>query len=398
MRGSTSFASASVSEIPANQLETVVNQAHAMGMQLSKDDSGANSITSPLSLLLALSMLGEGATGEAADQLDAAWGARGDERSHITAALITSLAPFDEGFKNFDAEGSPPEEPLLHIANRVVADDEFEPYPEFLDRLSSYHDAPLGRTDLAGEGAKDYLSAWVKENTAGLIPSSAMTPHDRLRLVLQNAVLFAASWKQPFAEESEFDEDFYLADGTVIRAPAIHATRTVPYARLGSWQAIQFDYTDGFTAEIVLPPKGTDPSSLPADQLTELLNNLRGGGHELHIFFPTLDIKTTNDLLDDIEDLGMGALLNPDANPLARIGESEYPLYVGQATQQATLRVDVEGTVAAAVTEVGIMESTAIAEPPPQNFFVDHPYLFLVHHEETGMPVFLAAIRNPGGQ
>lgn len=392
-RGSSTFVSTWISDVPSDELVAVTDRAYAMGLQLGKNPSG-NSVASPLSLLLALSMLGEGATGEAANQIDKAWGVSGDDRSRLTAALITSLGAYDEGLADFDGKGSPPERPLLHIANRMVADDEFEPSSAFLERLATYHDAPLGRVDLASTKASDFLDAWVNEHTAGLIPTSAIQPKPELRLVFQNAVLFAASWEEPFSKESVFDDTFSLADGRNIQVPAIHASRSVRYARSGDWQAIQLDYTDGFTAEIVLPPEGTDPASLPADQLAQLMKDLRGREVELIIMFPTLDIQTKNDLLDDIQELGMGALLIPDAKPLTGIANTDDPLYLNQAIQQATLRVDADGTVASAVTEFGV-ETLAAPGETPQAFLVDRPYLFLVHHEESGIPVFLAAVRNP---
>lgn len=393
-RGSSSFVSTPISDVPAHDWSAVNDRAYAMGMQLSGDEGG-NRVTSPLSLLLALSMLGEGATGEAADQLDEAWGISGDERSRMTAALLTSLGSHEEGFAGFDPEGSPPEKPLLHIANRVVTDHDLEPHSVFLERLSTYHDAPLARANLDSEEGMDFLSAWVSEHTAGLIPATAMEPDSQLRLVLQNAVLFAAPWEQPFTEESEFDADFRLLDGTTIEVPAIHSHREVPYTSSGGWQAIRLNYTEGFTAELVLPPPGTDPSSLSPGKLTELLAGLDGGTTELNLRFPTLDITTTNDLMTDMDELGMTALMDPRTEPLAGIGETDHPLYLGQAVQQATLHVDIEGTKAAAVTEFGVEEILAPAEPITA-FIVDRPYLFLVHHKDSGMPVFLAAIRNPG--
>jgi serine protease inhibitor len=64
--------------------------------------------------------------------------------------------------------------------------------------------------------------------------------------------------------------------------------------------------------------------------------------------------------------------------------------------QQGVLAIDEEGTVAAAVTEIGFDESGP-AEPPVE-LTVDRPYLVRIADGHTGWTLFLAHITDPRGE
>src|SRR5699024_9239112 len=88
-----------------------------------------------------------------------------------------------------------PEQPVVHVANQVVLDSGFTARPQFLDALGAGYGAGVLVTDLGNKQGKNALDAWVKKNTGGLIEESAIEPRDDLRLVLQNATVYAAAWQ-----------------------------------------------------------------------------------------------------------------------------------------------------------------------------------------------------------
>lgn len=66
-------------------------------------------------------------------------------------------------------------------------------------------------------------------------------------------------------------------------------------------------------------------------------------------------------------------------------------LFIDQAWQQGVLKVNEEGTVAAALTEIGFNESASMGI----NFTVDRPYLIRTTDAETGWPLFFSHITDP---
>jgi serpin B len=66
--------------------------------------------------------------------------------------------------------------------------------------------------------------------------------------------------------------------------------------------------------------------------------------------------------------------------------------HVGFVQQDVDLRVDEEGTVAAAVTSVGIRVESA-----PVPFAVDRPFLFAVRERASGAILFVGRVLDPRG-
>jgi hypothetical protein len=76
---------------------------------------------------------------------------------------------------------------------------------------------------LSGKAA---LDAWAKEHSGGLVPESAIVPEPDLRLVLQDAIVLAARWEQPFpAALTEPDQFTLLSRAEVLHDTALVQTR-----------------------------------------------------------------------------------------------------------------------------------------------------------------------------
>ena len=352
----------------------------------------ANALVSPASLTFALVLLAEGARGETAASLDAALGATGEDRTSAYNALQGALAEHD-GDPAVAQDDELPDEPVLHLANQAVLDDGLTVEQPYLDALAASFDAGVQRTDLASGEGKKVLDAWVNEHTGGLIEKSAIEPDPLLRLVLQNAILLAAGWETPFQESTTRDEDFTGPDGT---APTemLHGTESWAYATHDGWAAVRLPYVDAFHADVLLPPSGTDPAEIMPETLGALQEALGAEGPRLvELAMPTLELEPPIlDLAPALEEAGLGGLY--DGADLSGISTTE-PLEVSQVLQQAYLSLDEDGTVAAAVTEIGMEESGIAPGDGPVRMIVDRPYLLRIAHTETSLPLFLAAVRSP---
>jgi len=70
-------------------------------------------------------------------------------------------------------------------------------------------------------------------------------------------------------------------------------------------------------------------------------------------------------------------------------------LFISEVRQKSWCEVNEEGTVAAAVTSVGL--STASVQRPREKFVmkVDRPFFFAIRDNFTGVVLFMGSIRNP---
>ena len=74
-------------------------------------------------------------------------------------------------------------------------------------------------------------------------------------------------------------------------------------------------------------------------------------------------------------------------------GTSNVPLFIDRVVQEAFIEVNETGTEAAAATAV-VNNELAAFEPtsPPKIFHADHPFLYLIRDQKTGVVLFLGRV------
>ena len=110
----------------------------------------------------------------------------------------------------------------------------------------------------------------------------------------------------------------------------------------------------------------------------------------LIVKFPKFEISTTRDLKDDMQVLGMKDAfdyLSADFSSL-----SSESLLLGLLKQNTYIKVDEEGTEAAAATQGG---GNIMAGPPqsgPVPFYMNRPFAFTISEMSTGAVLFMGKI------
>ena len=360
-----------------------------------KENSAATAMASPLSLALVLAILADGATDASAQGYDALLGLSGQDRDRAWSAVQSSLNRYDGELKGFDPD-KVPDKPLIHLANHVLIADkkDFKVKQAYLDAVLRWFSAEIEQVGV--DSMKENLDAWASRNTAGLIPNSGIKVTQDTRLVVQNALLFAAQWDSPFTAESTQQKDFTLAGGKTVKADLMHDTRSIPHATGEGWAAVRLHYASGedgrdsdLALDVVLPDAGTLPGAMDAGTWAEASKALdKAETREVGLALPKLDLASEpKELLDFLKEQG----LKPDG--LDKIAPE---LGLTQVVQQVRLILDEEGTVAAALSEAA---GEAMAAPGPRTepikFTVDHPYVLRLRDLTSGTSLLEAAIMDP---
>ena len=360
-----------------------------------KEDPATTAMASPLSLALVLAILADGATDASAQGYDALLGLSGQDRDRAWSAIQSSLNRYDGELKGFDPD-KVPDKPLVHLANHVLIADkkDFKVKQAYLDAVLRWFSAEIEQVGV--DSMKENLDAWASRNTAGLIPNSGIKVTQDTRLVVQNALLFAAQWDSPFTAESTHQEDFTLAGGKTVKADLMHDTRSIPHATGEGWAAVRLHYASGgdgrdsdLALDVVLPDAGTLPGAMDAGTWAEASKALdKAETREVGLTLPKLDLASEpKELLDFLKEQG----LKPDG--LDKIAPE---LGLTQVVQQVRLILDEKGTVAAALSEAA---GEAMAAPGPQTgpikFTVDHPYVLRLRDLTSGTSLLEAAIMDP---
>jgi len=393
---------------PADDLAATVRAQADFALELHRAlvalDPAANAFASPLSVWTALAMLSEGARGRTAEELRAAlWGG--------TEPLPAGVRAQRERLAALDGPVT------LAWADALWGERSFEFSAPTLARLREAYGVEVTPLDFAGEpeAARARINAWVEERTNerihDLLPSGSID--ELTRLVLTDAVYFLGRWEEAFAVEDGAELPFARADGSSVtvpflRAPKGRAVRTAVVegteeaaeggVRHGRVTLLELPYQGGALTFVVVLPEAADglaalERSLDGARLAGWLERLQPA--EVALSLPRLELQPGYELSGPFERLGLATLMDPRAADLTGLAAREADgasLYVSGAFHKAFLKVDEQGTEAAAAT--GVVVATRAALPPPE-VRVDRPFLFLIRDRESGSLLFLGRIADP---
>jgi serpin B len=196
-------------------------------------------------------------------------------------------------------------------------------------------------------------------------------------------------------------EDFRTGTGMTVPIPMMQRSdknATYGYTETGNLQVLQMPYESDSGKQLsmlVLLPKDGDlatlEQSLDASTLSELQQNLTS--KQVLVYFPKFTMETKYSLPPTLSEMGMPTAFTGSADFSGMDGTKS--LYIGDVIHQAFVEVNEEGTEAAAATAVIIMKSSAPLEEPVPVFRADHPFIFIIQDDETGLILFMGRVMHP---
>lgn len=354
------------------------------------DGASGNVVASPGSLLIALAMLRAGASGETAAEMDDVLKLPAKHRDEAMNALLASLEKFDGDPGSVD-EGNPPRKPVMHPANGLFVDKGVTTGAAYLDTLARHYGTGVYPVDFRDEAAtKPAIDAWVDKNTGGRIRKAPAEYDRRNTFSLLNALYFAAAWSVPFDPGNTSDLPFTTAEGKEITVPAMHNLLPMKYAEGEGWRGVDLPYADGFVMRLVLPDSGTG-TALSAGTMAQIAKAIDSARQEtVQIQLPRWDHKCSFDLREVLGALGLKKTLSTTTD----FDAIQRQMMITQAAQAANITVAEKGTVAAAVTQINGMVTSAPPQPDRTIEF-DRPFHYQIIHAETGLPLFMGTVADP---
>ena len=336
--------------------------------QTEDQQSSPNRVVSPVGAAAAAGVIAEGATSKVAvdpKRLQPAW----------TMWRKWAGPPTNR----------PGDVPVISAAARLLADPKIPIKPEYNDMIARW-DVPVE----TGKVTKGNLDSWVRTNTGGLVKGSGLTVTPDMKLVFQNAIIFAAKWLVPFDANDTNKHDFTKADGTVTEVDMMWLFQHYgPYIASDGWQGVRLDYTDEELSAFILIPDD-DLGEVTPTKLRQAVSRLVTAQEQtaiLKVGLPKFRFTTSKDLKGFFNHVGLG-------EEAALTKMTDLPTNIVQAVQQAFIIVDEEGTVAGAVTEVG-METMAAPMTGDITIVADRPFYFIVGDAKTGTPLFFSYVGDP---
>jgi serpin B len=329
--------------------------------------NGGTVVVSPASIAGAFSALSAGASPELVNAIARLLGFDETAAPQALVALAQALGQSQE------SGGA------LSMARALVLDPALKPSAETLAGLRA---ADVERIDAAFDDPRtlERVNHWVAAKTKGLIPVLLDELPDQPGLVGLDALHFKDHWKHQFDAKETVAKPFHLTNGAkqtvqMMMSPDASWRFRMNEEFVGATLAYR---TDRFSLTLVT----SRAKPLAASGLEPVESWLSGMGFkdlQGQIQLPKLKLSGSNDLLSVLDPMGLApARLQPNA--LA--GFSAGILAISKIMQRVELRIDEEGTEAAAAT--GIVASRSMTSDYVQ-MVVDKPFMFSLADAKIGL-------------
>lgn len=362
------------------------SNAFAFGLlrEVVQADTAASVFLSPLSASMALGMTMNGAVGPTLDGMRSALGFGNMPMADIDASfrsLIDLLRGLD-GSVDF------------RLANSIWARQGFPFRQSFYDAARQYFDAETAELDFSSPGAAQTINNWVKDATAGKIPSivDPAIPSDVV-MYLINAVYFKGAWRDRFDAGQTRDGPFTRSNGTSATVKMMHRTGDIAYFATAGARGVVLPYgRDAYAMTVVLPEPGRTLKDLVATLDTATWNRWHDAARttEVQLSMPRFTLTNDRFLNEPLAHLGMQRALTPTQADFTGMSPAGDRLYISKVRQKTFVDVNEEGTEAAAATSVEIGLTSAPVGPVV--FTVDRPFLVAIRERFSGTILFIGAI------
>lgn len=343
-------------------------------------EQGKNVLISPMSILYALGMTANGASGETLSQMEAVFGMNLD-------TLNLNLMSINEGSD------------FLKLANSIWFKDDpgFTVNADFLQTNADYYGAGIFKTPF-DDGTCQEINAWVSEHTDGMVKNILDKIPDEAVMYLINALAFDAQWQEVYRENAICPGFFTTADGK---------QRTVEMMYSEESRYLEDDYATGFIKyyeggryafAALLPKEGISLEDylekLTGEELYALISNPYEA--EVMASIPKFKVEYDVEMSDILEEMGMTDAFNSSTADFSGIGSSDMGnLYISRVLHKTQINVDGLGTKAGAATVVEIANESAAEEPDYYLVHLDRPFLYMVIDTYWNMPIFMGTMIDP---
>jgi serpin B len=358
-----------------------------------REHRGRNLVLSPYSGAAALGMTLNGAAGATRTGMQQALGLAGQSVEQGNATF--------KGLTGYLLGADPAV--TVRTANSVWAAEGFTVRPAFAEAVRTYYDAEARTARFGTAEATRAINAWASEKTAGRIPKvfDDGEPSGGTVMLLMNALYFKGTWAARFDPARTRPAPFRLDDGAVVSVPTMSREETALRVGFADGARVgELAYGNGaYAMTIVLPPAGTGveayAAALTPARWDALVGSLRDA--TLPVTLPKFALKGKSEWNAPLARLGMADAFDPRRADFSGLSERCLPqgpagrdCHISFVQQHIDLQVDEEGTVAAAVTSVGIRVTSA-----PVPFAVDRSFLFAIRERASGAILFVGRIVDP---
>ncbi len=366
-----------------------VTEGNAFSMNFLDKVAAAESkdfILSPLSMQFLLGMILDGTGGQTAEEIATVLGYGKDEADAVNdycQTMLRQLPGLDKKTK-------------ILIADAIYVDKGFDLKEQYKKTVVKYYDAAVSNLDFSDtKGSASIINDWCSDHTEGLISHILDETSPDMLCYLLNALYFKSGWAVKFNKELTADEKFTRANGSTASVPMMKAHKDLRYGEGTAFRAVRLPYGNGaYSMTVLLPKDGKKLTDVTAELKVSDWKAVEKKMYfsEVDLWLPRFQTQFGINLNDILSDLGMPSAFDPlqaDFTPM-----SEDALCLSFVRQDAVIKVDEEGTEAAAVSSAGIIKNTSVGPSSYVVFHADRPFFYLITEADTGAVLFAGRYGN----
>ncbi len=345
------------------------------------NETGRNTLISPLSVMAALAMTANGAGGETLAQME--------------SVLGMTVGELNDFFFNYRKSLVSGEKYKLNLADSIwfTSDKRFTVNRDFLQTNADYYGADAYRAPFDGQTLKD-INNWVKEKTDGTIPKILDNiPYDAV-MYLINALAFEAEWESIYREDQVREGIFTREDGTKQTVDFMFCEEG-RYLEDGKATGFVKAYAGGrYAFAALLPKEGVTLddyiASLDGPSFLTMLSAPKSAS--VRTSLPKFETKYDTEMSAVLTAMGMPVAFDSSQADFTGLGTSSAGnIFIGRVIHKTFIRVDEKGTKAGAATLVE-MEDESVSFEDGKTVLLDRPFLYLLIDTETGLPFFIGTM------
>ena len=343
---------------------------------------GKSLLISPISVTIDFGMVNNGAVGQTQKEIFETLG--------YGEGSVDGLNDFCHTMMEQSAAVDP--STTLEIANAAVVNSLYPGLKDsFTKKVKSVYDAEVIYKDFGKEDIKKLVNDWCDRKTHGMITEllkESVKASEYAHFL--NAVYFKGVWTNKFKKEDTKRESFTCEDGSKTTVRMMHQKDRFNYGGIdGLCMAVRLPYgNQAYSMTFLLPIEGKTLANVLENLDAEAWNRLRMHGQEVDVKIPSFETEYYINLTEDLKDMGIITAFGGKADFSAM---STAPLYISKVLHKAKIKVNEDGSEAAAVTDITMRFSSSGFDyvPPTPEFHADRPFLYVITEISTGAVFFI---------
>ena len=350
------------------------------------EESGKNTLISPLSVLCALAMTANGAEGETLHQMEDVLGMTAEKMNLYIYSYMQNL-PQGGNYK-------------LSLANSIwfTDHDRFTVNQDFLQTTADYYGADIYKAPFNEQTCKD-INNWVKEKTDGMIPNALdQIPADAL-MYLINALAFDAEWADIYETHRVKDGEFTREDGTKQKCELMYSTESNYFEDEKATGFLKYYKGGKYAFVAMLPKEGVSVSEYIASLTGASLNAMLSNPEHTTVYasVPKFEAGYSVEMSEILKSMGMTDAFDPNRADFGGLGFSAGGnIRISGVIHKTFISVEEKGTKAAAVTIVEPGDGAAMEPEQLREVYLDRPFVYMLIDCENNIPFFIGTLMETG--